>query len=87
MGRFGRVQLSTSIVMAVISCSFHGTNAEVHPIKPETRATIPEKPLERETVVVPCLRIPERNRSSWWMLIGPNGEVFIIGERTVRHRC
>lgn len=83
MSDVGKLTLLVSIALASVASA----SAAVQPIKPETRATLPEKPLERETGTVPCLRSPERPIASWWMIIGPNGEVFIIGERDVRQRC
>lgn len=87
IGYLGKTSLIVAIVLAVVVFTLHGVMAAVQPIKPEMRVTVPENPLEREAGTVPCLRFPERPRASWWMLIGPNGEVFIIGERDVRQRC
>lgn len=87
MGDFGKTSLLVALVLALVVCMLHEAEAAVRPVKPETRQARPTMPLEREVGTVPCLRPPERPRAVWWMLIGPNGEMLIIGAHEVRQRC
>lgn len=85
MGGFGKTSLL--VALAIVVCMPHEAKAAVRPVKPQVRQDRPTMPLEREVGTVPCLRIPERHRSSWWMLVGLNGETLIIGAHEVRQRC
>lgn len=87
MGDFGKTSLVVAIVLALVVCMLHEAKAAVRPVKPDTRQDRPTMPLEREAGTVPCLRQPERPRAVWWMLVGPNGEMLIIGAHEVRQRC
>ena len=87
VGDLGKTFLLVALVLALVVCMLHEAKAAVRPVKPETRQDRPTMPLEREVGTVPCLRPPERPRAARWMLIGPNGELLIIGAHEVRQRC
>lgn len=87
MGDFGKTSLLVALVLAFVVCLLHEAKANVRPVKPQVHQDRPTMPLERDVGTVPCLRIPERPRVEWWMLVGPNGETLIIGAHEVRQRC
>lgn len=87
MGDFGKITVLVAAVLALVVCTPHEAKAAVRPTKPDTRQDRPTTPLEREAGTVPCLRPPEHPRAVWWMLVGPNGEMLIIGAHEVRQRC
>lgn len=87
MSDFGKITILIASVLSVAVFALHEARAAVKPVRPEVCIERPQKPIDRETGTVPCIRPPERQKTSWWMLVGPNGEVLIIGEYTVRRRC
>lgn len=62
-------------------------SAAIRAIPPETALIRPDKPLEREDRNPPCLRLAERPRTVWWMLVGPDGSEVIVGAAEIRQRC
>jgi hypothetical protein len=84
--RFWTVLLLIAAVLYLGSIATAAFGA-VEPVKPEVRQARPQIRVDRQSGTVPCLRPPERPRSAWLVLVGPNGEMLIIGAHQVRQRC